>query len=206
MRVVPINEMVERIAHAAPCALLFPFDSPRAARSGDPAVHMLRDAQELFVLALLRLTARLGEPDFPSPDEPTPRDISGSMLPFAAWDYDYHALVLEIVPIDGVGDAYSVQLRRTSGVQFMSGSARSPLHEARTFADLERFLLTWTNFRGGPAYDAIGIAMLFLGCLDNMRRSYIEADLEHVEGMAAPEQVEFLEKLVERFKKPTREE
>lgn len=74
--------------------------------------------------------------------------------------------------------------------------------QVHTYEDLERFLHDWINFLGEGPYDTIGITNLFLACAENMRENFNDYDLESVQGHADSQQIAFLERLLDSFRKP----
>ena len=70
--------------------------------------------------------------------------------------------------------------------------------DVETYEDLIHFLKDWINFGGDePPYDYVGIAHLFFACLDNISRNFSEAELAELGYFPDPEQVAFLELLVD---------
>ena len=99
MRALPLDEFDGTVEVSQTVAIVFPSASARLSGPGSAVALMRRDAQDLFLLALLKLSARFGEPDVPSFD--TTNDIVDSSELCAAWNFDYYALVLTVVPLEG---------------------------------------------------------------------------------------------------------
>jgi len=113
MRITPLHEIADRSFDIERVAVVYPFNSPRATRAGDPSVHDLSSAIDLFLLATRVLSSRYGDPDFPSVD-PTPESWRGDALSVVVWDFDYYQLVLEVrLAADSDGRGYTVCVRRS---------------------------------------------------------------------------------------------
>lgn len=112
MRYTPFDELPGARGQADVLTLGFPFHSERAATTGDPSLHRKQDAEDLFLLALMFLSALLGLPDFPSQEEETPEALRRGDGPIAIWDYDYHVEILEVVAESGQEGLFRVTLRR----------------------------------------------------------------------------------------------
>ncbi|MDC0744395.1 hypothetical protein [Polyangium mundeleinium] len=95
-----------------PQSIVFPFDSARASGPGDLVMLAGPAAMDLFVLALLTLVRRFGEPDFPTVRCPTPSTSAAPELCSAAWDFDYHRVVLRVVPNPDGFASFTVQFFR----------------------------------------------------------------------------------------------
>jgi hypothetical protein len=114
MRVAALYEIGDCAVEVERLAVVYPFDSQRAARAGDPAVHDLSAAVDLFLLATRVLSSRHGEPDFPSSD-PTPEVWRADAISVVVWDFDYYQLILELRPAPAsVAPGYMVCLRKTA--------------------------------------------------------------------------------------------
>jgi hypothetical protein len=103
MRIVTLAELAEWAADGDFVAVGFPYESSRASGSGDPSLHELGPAIDLFILSAQVLSARHGEPDFPSAEQPSPSDITGAAVAAVVWDYDYYRLVLSLNSSDDLG-------------------------------------------------------------------------------------------------------
>ncbi len=94
-------------------AVVYPFNSARSARSGDPSTHELRAALDLFVLTVQQLSVRFGSPDFPSSQRVTPGEVRESSFGVVVWDFDYYKLVVDLCRCgDEPSELYQVQIRR----------------------------------------------------------------------------------------------
>lgn len=113
MQILPLNELLDSLQKPLPVAIVFPFSSPRAAGPGNPTSLSSRDGHDLFVLALLRLVTKFGEPDAPNaqfahvPALSTRNDFS-----CAIWDFDYYSFVLRLERSATDEGAFSVVLDR----------------------------------------------------------------------------------------------
>ena len=113
MRLTPLYEIANCSLDFERRAVVYPFDSARAARAGDPSVHDLSSAVDLFVLATQVLSTRYGNPDFPSGDT-TPEPWRGDAISVVVWDFDYYQLILEVrLAPDRERPGYMVCLRKT---------------------------------------------------------------------------------------------
>jgi hypothetical protein len=108
MRALPLDEFDGTVEASGSIAILFPFACPRSSGPGNPIALARRDAHDLFLLALLKLSSRFGEPDVPSFDAPD-GTIDGSELR-AIWNFDYYALVLTVAALEG--ERFGVRVTR----------------------------------------------------------------------------------------------
>ncbi|TKC98910.1 hypothetical protein [Polyangium fumosum] len=112
MRILSLSDLATADPSTGPQAIVFPFDCARASGPGDPAMLVGPAAMDLFVLALLTLVRRFGEPDVPTVRGPPPSMSTAPDLCSAAWDFDYHRVVLRVVPDPAGSGSFTVQFFR----------------------------------------------------------------------------------------------
>jgi hypothetical protein len=115
MRFVTLAQLAEWTADGDFVAVGFPYESSRASGAGDPSLHELGQAIDLFILSTRVLSARYGEPDFPSAERPSPAGIVDDAVAAVVWDYDYYRLVLSLDSSDDPGPRKYRVCYRTMG-------------------------------------------------------------------------------------------
>jgi dimeric dUTPase (all-alpha-NTP-PPase superfamily) len=78
--------------------------------------------------------------------------------------------------------------------------------EIRDFSDLANRLRCWSSFVDDTSYDFVGIVHLFSACLDNLKTSALESELEDIGDCLDDDQKKILLKISDFVRRKTEDE